>query len=143
MSSLAPSTSQRPQARPSSVTRPDPSRGDRSDRNGNRNGSLNTVQKPLSFDIECSGLKPNTKHNFYYQNEDYTSYCKSSMQDLNIGTSTLQTDSSGSIKFKFQLTAKFQTEGSYTSLLIDAGDKIFELRAVNSSAKIKVPFKDY
>lgn len=139
MSSLAPSTSQRPQARPSSFTRPDPSRGDRSD----RNGSVNHVQKPLSFDIECSGLKPNTKHNFYYQNEDYTSYCKSSMQDLNIGTSTLQTDSSGSIKFKFQLPARFQIDGPSVLLLIDSGDKIFELRAVNSSAKIKVPFKDY
>lgn len=132
--SLAPSTSPRPQSRPTAV-RQDPSRGDRNE--------TNAVQKPLSFDIECSGLKPNTKHDFYYQDEKYTEYCRSTMPDLNVGSSTLQTDSTGTVKFKFQLPAKVAINGSVTTVLVAAGDKIFELRAVNSSAKIKVPFKDF
>lgn len=135
MSSLAPTTSLRPQPRPSAIS----TTSYRSD----SNGRVSIIQKPLSFDIECSGLKPNTKHDFYYQNEKYTDYCKSTMQDLNVGSSVLQTDSTGTVRFKFQLPVKFVIDNSVTSISIEAGDKLFELRAVNSSAKVKVPFKNF
>ena len=110
---------------------------------GRGEGGNNSALKPLSFDIECTGLKPNTKHDFYYQNEKSTSYCKSLMNDNNVGSSTLQSDASGVLKFKFQLPVKMKTSGSTTQIFEAAGDKLFEVRAVNSSARKLVPFKDF
>lgn len=109
---------------------------------GEGGGSASSL-KPLSFEIECTGLKPNTKHDFYYQNEKSTSYCRSLMEDDNVGSSTLQSDSSGKLKFKFQLPVKMKTSGSVTQIFEPAGDKLFEVRAVNSSARKLVPFKDF
>lgn len=121
---------------------------------GNQNqfqsSSSTTQPKPKDQVFECigRGLKPNTVHKFYYENVDRTKDCRqlgtndrSTADDGRLG-GPLKTDSSGYVRFYFYFTAAVEQE-------VDAlnkvrynliGDKVFELRAVDSTAKKVVPF---
>lgn len=103
--------------------------------------------KPLNFVIECSGLKPNTKHDFYYKNTKITDDCRSLMDGQKIGSNELISNSRGKLKFKFQLKVKSVVTNLGTvknvSLQEPAGDALFEVRGENSRAKALVQFKDF
>lgn len=104
--------------------------------------------KPLDFVIECSGLKPNTRHDFYYKNTKITDDCRSLMDGQKISSNELISDSSGKLKFKFQLKVKSVVTNvgagiKSVSLQEPAGDALFEIRGENSSAKALVQFKDF
>jgi len=103
--------------------------------------------KPLDFIIECSGLKPNTKHDFYYKNTKITDDCRSLMDGQLISSQNLISDSNGKLKFKYQLKVNTISRigGGVTSVSIQEppGDALFEVRGENSSAKTLVQFKDF
>lgn len=108
------------------------------------------LSQPKDQVFECigRGLKPNTIHKFYYENVDRTEDCRqlgSSAASTGIKGKLggpLITDESGYVRFNFHFTAAVEKE-------VDAlnkvnynliGDKLFELRAVDSTAKKIVPF---
>jgi hypothetical protein len=109
-----------------------------------------TAPKPKDQVFECigRGLKPDTVHKFYYENVDRTKDCRqlgtnnrSTSDDGRLG-GPLKTDANGYVRFYFYFTAAVEKE-------VDAlnkvrynliGDKVFELRAVDSTAKKVVPF---
>jgi hypothetical protein len=119
---------------------------------GNQTNSNNNNNQPKPKDqvFECigRGLKPDTVHKFYYENVDRTKDCRqlgtnnnSTRDDGRLG-GPLKTDASGYVRFYFYFTAAVEKE-------VDAlnkvrynliGDKVFELRAVDSTAKKVVPF---
>ena len=107
--------------------------------------------RPTDQSFECigRGLKPNTIHTFFYENVDRTKDCyQISSNATSVGIQgklggPLKTNSDGYIKFNFHFTASVEQE-------VDAlnkvnynliGDKMFELRAVDSTAKKVVPFQ--
>lgn len=117
---------------------------------GDRNQNNNTQSRAKDQVFECigRGLKPNTIHKFYYENVDRTKDCtqlgtnnRSTSDDGRLG-GPLKTDASGYIRFKFYFTASVEKEVdalnkvNYNLL----GNKVFELRAVDSTAKKVVPF---
>ncbi len=115
--------------------------GDSSDRS-DRRPAIGT--KPLNFTIECSGLKPNTQHRFYYKNKDYTENCRSLMTGQDISSTKLISDSFGKLNLKFQLVVNTTKTGKdIVNLQEPAGDALFELRAENSIARSLVKFKNF
>jgi hypothetical protein len=123
--------------------------------NSNGNGSAPLkksdpppIPKDQRFECVGKGLKPNTIHKFFYENVDRTKDCKqlgsndqSLRDDGKIG-GPLKTDENGYIRFRFHFTAAVEKEvdalNSVNYNLV--GDKLFELRAVDSTAKKVVPF---
>jgi hypothetical protein len=113
----------------------------------------NIQTKPLSFEVSCSGLKPKTKHDFYYKNKKMINECKSLMPGPDISSTTLVSDEKGNLKFRFQMEVKytikrksfliFFNRRKYLTLEEPPGDALFEVRAQNSSAKSLVQFKDF
>lgn len=132
------------------------------DRNSSSSSKKYAAPKDQVFECIGRGLKPNTVHKFYYENVDRTKDCKQlgaigSSGIFNsflsfFGTSDngrlggpLRTDENGYIRFNFYFTAAVEQQ-------VDAlnkvgynliGDKVFELRAVDSTAKKVVPFTSY
>jgi hypothetical protein len=98
-----------------------------------------------NFEIECTGLKPKTIHKFFYEGVDNTSLCKSDMPGEK-NTTTLKTDSNGKIRFRFALPVEMGEEfrdGPNLKYLIGIkGNKQFELKATDSSAKKTILFAD-
>lgn len=120
----------------------------RDDRGGSSSPRVDTVTtKPLNFEVSCSGLKPNTKHDFYYKNNKLTDECRSLMPGQNVGTTTLISDASGKLQFKFQLAVRAISSKSRASTTVNIqeppGDALFEVRGENSSARALVQFKDF
>jgi hypothetical protein len=112
----------------------------------------NIQTKPLSFEVSCSGLKPKTKHDFYYKNKKMINECKSLMPGPDISSTTLVSDEKGNLKFRFQMEVKYTIKKKrfliffkkkYLTLEEPPGDALFEVRAQNSSAKSLVQFKDF
>lgn len=109
--------------------------------------------KALNFTISCKGLKPNTVHDFYYKNNKATENCRSTMPDLNIGSTKLVSDSSGKLTFSFQLKVNatikkrkfliFSLGRDIVTLQEPPGDALFEVRAQNSVARSLVQFKNF
>jgi hypothetical protein len=107
------------------------------------------VPKEQVFRCVGHGLKPNTIHQFFYENVDRTKDCRQmdtnrSSRDPSRGRlgGPLTTDSTGRVEFNFYFTASVEREVdklNSTSYNL-AGDKVFELRAVDSTAKKIVPF---
>lgn len=108
------------------------------------------VPKPKDQVFVCvgKGLKPNTIHKFFYENVDRTKDCKqlgskdySTADDGKLG-GPLKTDASGYVRFKFHFTASVEKEVDALNTVNYnlVGDKLFELRAVDSTAKKIVPF---
>lgn len=126
--------------------------------NSNSGGTTQTKKKPPPpppepkpkdqvFECIGRGLKPNTIHKFYYENVDRTKDCRQCPENLKEALGSiggpLKTDENGYIRFKFYFTAFVEEQ-------VDAlnkvnynliGDKMFELRAVDSVAKKIVPFQ--
>jgi hypothetical protein len=107
------------------------------------------VPKEQVFKCTGRGLKPNTRHQFFYENIDRTKDCRQ-LNTTRTSTSPiigrlggpLITDSSGYVEFNFYFTAAVEQEVdrlNKTNYNL-VGDKLFELRAVDSSAKKIVPF---
>jgi hypothetical protein len=120
---------------------------------GNNNGNGGTTDaslpsgsshtqtlKPIHFEVSCTGLKPDTVHQFFYEGIDVTKYCS---QVGDIFSQTLKTDSAGTIKFNFNFTTNVEkyVDGLNKVGYELAGDKKFELRATGSSASKIIPFK--
>jgi hypothetical protein len=97
--------------------------------------------KPIHFTVTCTGLKPDTVHQFYYEGIDVTQYCKA--VGAASGSTTLKTGNSGSITFDFNFTTNVEkyVDGLNKVGYDLAGDKKFELRATGSSASKIIPFK--
>lgn len=114
-----------------------------------------------AFTMNCTGLKPNTKHEFFYKNVNKTSDCKSLMDTSDVGTSTLISDSAGNLNFKFYKALNVTSGPQFgatgdndsnnfspvksTNYYINepVGNALLEVRAENSSAKATVEFKDF
>ncbi len=124
------------------------------------NKTSRIVPKDQVFECIGRGLKPNTVHKFYYENVDRTADCKQlgpldnlpfnifsffGVSDKGRLGGPLTTDANGYIKFNFYFTAAVEQQVdslnkvSYNLI----GDKVFELRAVDSTAKKVVPFTTY
>lgn len=106
------------------------------------------IPKDQVFICTGRGLKPNTIHKFFYENVDRTKDCrqlgsndKSTKDDGKIG-GPLKTDDEGTVRFKFHFTAAVEKEVDALNKVNYSlvGDKMFELRAVDSTAKKIVPF---
>jgi hypothetical protein len=97
--------------------------------------------KPVHFRVSCTGLKPDTVHQFYYEGIDVTQYCTA--VGAASGSTTLKTDNTGSITFDFNFTTNVEkyVDGLNKVGYDLAGDKKFELRATGSSASKIIPFK--
>lgn len=100
-----------------------------------------------SFTVKCFGLKPNTVHNFFYEGVDFGKSClpvypKPTNAAVKLG-SPLKTDSEGKIEFVFYFNTDVEKTVDGKKKYELAGDKKFELTAVNSSASKVVPFKKY
>jgi hypothetical protein len=122
------------------------------DNNGGGGGSSNPTPpptvaqptqtlKPIHFTITCTGLKPDTVHQFYYEGIDVTQYC-TAVGAAN-GSTVLKTDNTGSITLDFNFTTNVEkyVDGLNKVGYDLAGDKKFELRATGSSASKIIPFK--
>ena len=105
--------------------------------------------KDQVFECIGRGLKPNTIHKFYYENVDRTVDCKqlgsnnaSTSDDGKLG-GPLTTDKNGYVRFNFYFTAAVEQEVDALNKVNYSlvGDKVFELRAVDSTAKKIVPFE--
>ena len=124
----------------------------------NSNGGGNTPPKkpppppppppPKDQVFECigRGLKPNTIHKFFYENVDRTKDCRQLNPNGRIMLGKiggpLMTDDQGVLRFKFHFTAAVEKEvDSLNKVNYNLiGDKLFEVRAVDSTAKKVVPF---
>lgn len=122
--------------------------GGSNDRNQKSNNNTRVTPKDQVFECIGRGLKPNTIHKFFYENVDRTKDCKqlgsnnkSSSDDGKLG-GPLVTDSNGYIRFNFYFTSAVEKEvDSLNKVNYNlVGDKVFELRAVDSTAKKVVPF---
>lgn len=107
-------------------------------------GVVNTF-KDQQFLITCVGMKPKTVHKFYYEGVDRGADCipvqpKAETGKTQLG-SPLITDSEGKIIFRFYYTLNVekQVDASNKTKYEVAGDKKFELKAVDSSASKIVP----
>jgi hypothetical protein len=147
-SSLAPVTSIKPQPRPGSpAPAVDKSKNavDHTTTTSNKTQSIQ-VLKPIFFDVKCTGLKPLTVHNFYYEGIDVSQYCTLiTSTNMALPTTTgLVTDSNGSIEFKFNFKADLLSTviGLDKTKYTLAGDKKFELKAAGSTASKIVPYKN-
>lgn len=105
--------------------------------------------KDQVFECIGRGLKPNTIHKFYYENVDRTVDCKqlgsnnaSTSDDGKLG-GPLTTDKNGYVRFNFYFTAAVEQQVDALNKVNYSlvGDKVFELRAVDSTAKKIVPFE--
>lgn len=122
-------------------------------RDGSRDNSpaqvarVSKETKPLNFEIQCTGLKPNTKHDFYYKNTKITEDCRSLMPGQQIGSNELISDNRGKLHFKFQLKVNSVVTnlGSVKNVALQEppGDALFEVRGENSTARTLVQFKDF
>lgn len=118
--------------------------------NRNKSSVNKSYVAPKDQVFECigRGLKPNTVHKFFYENVDRTKDCKQ-LGSKNSSVSTdgklggpLITDANGYLRFNFYFTAAVEQEVDALNKVNYslAGDKMFELRAVDSTAKKVVPF---
>lgn len=116
----------------------------------------NTAPTPTyqRFLVSCTGLKPNTLHDFYYEgvvrNKDCTPTSKGSgtaawiaSGSSNNNATFLTSDSQGKLEFAFYFTPNVEKEVDLSNKVRYelAGDKKFEVRATNSTASKIVPFK--
>lgn len=104
------------------------------------------------FDVLCTGLKPNTRHDFYYEGVVRNKDCAprgvayGSATWIRQGTSNnatfLTTDSSGKLEFAFFFTPSIEKEVDAANKVVYelAGNKKFEVRATDSQASKIVPF---
>jgi hypothetical protein len=108
--------------------------------------SVSTTFKQQVFNITCTGMKPNTIHQFFYEGVERGIDCipvypKPTGTNVVPG-SELKTDSEGKIEFNFYFTldVEAQVDLANKTQYEVAGDKRFELRATDSSAYKIVPF---
>ena len=111
------------------------------------NTKTKTKTTSQSFTVKCFGLKPNTVHNFFYEGVNFGNNClpvypKPTNAAVKLG-SPLKTDSEGKIEFVFYFNTDVEKTVDGKKKYELAGDKKFELTAVNSSASKVVPFKKY
>lgn len=117
---------------------------------GSSSKSKSPPNCPKDQVFECigRGLKPNTDHKFFYENVDRTQDCKqlgsnnaSTTDDGKLG-GPLITDKNGYVRFNFYFTAAVEQQVDALNKVNYSlvGDKKFELRAVDSTAKKIVPF---
>lgn len=109
-------------------------------------GTVNTF-KDQQFLITCYGMKPNTVHKFYYEGVERGQDCLPVLPKAGMGIgrtqlgSPLITDEEGKIVFRFYYTLNVerQVDATNKTRYEVAGDKKFELKAVDSSAAKIVP----
>lgn len=99
------------------------------------------------FTITCTGMKPNTVHKFYYEGQDLSAECipvdpKPSIANAIRTGAPLTTDATGKIVFKFYFTVAIEkkVDAANKTKYELAGNKLFELRATDSTANKIVPF---
>jgi len=123
--------------------------GRRDDDRSNIKKQAPAVFKDQIFEVECTGMKPNTVHKFYYEGVERGQDCipvyPKPTSSVTVKGSPLKTDSDGKINFKFYFTqdVEKQVDASNKVKFELAGDKKFELRATDSSAYKIVPFTNF
>lgn len=108
-----------------------------------------SVTPDQAFECYGRGLRPDTKHRFFYENVDRTADCKQILEKgVTYAVETgklggpLITDENGKVKFIFYFTPRVEQEVDKLNKVNYnlVGDKVFELRATDSTAKKVVPF---
>lgn len=90
------------------------------------------------FEVECTGMKPETIHTFYYEGVDSGKYCKPKGKKIG---DPIKTDAKGFVQFNFYFTGAVEKAIDISNKVKYelAGDKKFELKATDSSASKVVP----
>ncbi len=105
-----------------------------------------TVSKEQSFDIDITGLRPNTTHEFFFEGQNLTSNCKQAGGTLGSG---LKSDANGVIDFIFYYYPETEPTSSVTAgvatATMAAGTKAISVRNADgtSTASSTLQIKQY
>lgn len=98
-------------------------------------GATSAVSSEQSFEIDITGLRPNTTHTFFFEGRDLTSKCKQTGGTLGSG---LKTDANGTIEFVFYYYPDTEPTSAVTagvaSAAMTAGVKAISVRNADGTS---------